>query len=469
MDYVNTDRFAAPGKHRFVDFADVFAKAIFVSLLALIALTAVPYGTAESWWKAFFICAVVALALLALIETTMRGHSNFGGRTLLMPLVLATIFAFLQTVPVGAGAIPGIPHSSWNAISFDPYGTLFFALQLLALTLAAALLFRYASTERRLSSLIHVVIGVAVASAIFGMMRQTTQHTTGFILPLIQPGQGYGQFVNQNHFAFLMEMGLGLTLGMIVGGGVRRERALIYFASMLPIWTALVLSNSRGGLLAMLAQVIAAVLLLPMVIPLANSTNGGLKALRLVRLLPVRLFFLVLLLLGVVGGTLWMGGDRLASRFEPGGKEADPAAVSRKEIWQATWEMSKAHPIAGVGMGGFWVAIPGYHKASGTLVPQETHNDYLELLASGGVIGAAIGIWFVTMLFNRTWTNFRSSNRFRRAASFGAALGIIGVGVHSLVDFGLHMIVNALIFMALIVIATTDLKVEDALQRKSIP
>jgi O-antigen ligase len=102
-------------------------------------------------------------------------------------------------------------------------------------------------------------------------------------------------------------------------------------------------------------------------------------------------------------------------------------------------------------------------------VPQETHNDYLELLASGGVIGAAIGIWFVTMLFNRTWTNFRSSNRFRRAASFGAALGIIGVGVHSLVDFGLHMIVNALIFMALIVIATTDLKVEDALQRKSIP
>ena len=35
-------------------------------------------------------------------------------------------------------------------------------------------------------------------------------------------------------------------------------------------------------------------------------------------------------------------------------------------------------------------------------------------------------------------------------------LGIVGVGVHSLFDFGLHMIVNALIFMTLIVIATTD-------------
>jgi O-antigen ligase len=262
-----------------------------------------------------------------------------------------------------------------------------------------------------------------------------------------------------------MEMGFGLTLGMIVGGGVRRERALIYFASLLPIWTALVLSNSRGGLLAMLAQVIAAVLLFPLAVPATKSNSGRLKALRVVRLLPVRLFLLMLLLLGVIGGTLWMGGDRLVSRFEPGRGELDPAGVSRKEIWKATWEMSKAHPIAGVGMGGYWVAIPGYHNASGTLVPQEAHNDYLELLASGGLIGAAIGIWFCAVLFKRTWTSFRSSSRFRRAASFGATLGIVGVGVHSLVDFGLHMIVNALIFITLTVIATTDLKVHSRFER----
>jgi len=230
------------------------------------------------------------------------------------------------------------------------------------------------------------------------------------------------QFVNQNHFAVLMEMGFGLTLGTILGGGMRRERALIYFASLLPIWTALVLSNSRGGLLAMLAQLIAAVLLFPVVVPPAKSNGAGRKAFQVARLLPVRIFFLVLLLLAVVGGTLWIGGDRLAGRFEPGPGERDPAAVSRREIWQATWKMWKAHPIAGVGMGGYWVAIPGYHNASGTLVPQEAHNDYLELLASGGIIGAAIGIWFCAVLFKRTQTSLRSPSRFRRAASFGAAL-----------------------------------------------
>ncbi|MCM3873323.1 MAG: O-antigen ligase family protein [Pyrinomonadaceae bacterium] len=461
MDYVDAaGHVAAPVQHRVRGFADVSAKTVFASLLALIVLTAVPYGTVEPWWKAFFICAIMTLSLLSVVEGTLSGSWHIGGREQLIPLVVACVFAFLQTVPFGARAIPSITHASWNAVSADPYGTRFFVLQLLALTLAAALLFRYASTERRLRIVINVIIAVAVVSAIFGMMRQTTQHSAGFIfLPLIKPGQGYGQFVNQNHFAFLMEMGFGLTLGMILGGGVRRERALICFAALLPIWTALVLSNSRGGLLAMLVQIIAAVLVFPVVVPV-EPNSAGLKVLQVVRLWPVRVLLLVLLLLGVVGGTLWIGGDRLASRFEPGHRERDPSAVSRKEIWQATWDMWKAHPIAGVGMGGYWVAIPGYHNASGTLVPQEAHNDYLELLASGGIVGAAIGIWFGAVLFKRVRTTLRSPGRFRRAASFGAVLGIVGVGVHSLFDFGLHMIVNALIFMTLIVIATTVLNDE---------
>jgi O-antigen ligase len=128
--------------------------------------------------------------------------------------------------------------------------------------------------------------------------------------------------------------------------------------------------------------------------------------------------------------------------------------------------MSKAHPIAGVGLGGYWIAIPGYHNASGTLVPQEAHNDYLELLASGGIIGIALAIWFAVVVFKRVRRNFQSSNRFHRAASFGATLGIAGVAVHSLFDFGLHIIVNALIFVALIVIATTELKEENSFAAK---
>jgi O-antigen ligase len=106
-------------------------------------------------------------------------------------------------------------------------------------------------------------------------------------------------------------------------------------------------------------------------------------------------------------------------------------------------------------MGGYWAAIPRFHDASGTMTPQEAHNDYLELLASGGLVGLALGVWFAVVVFKRTRENLRSPNRFRRAACLGATIGIAGAAVHSLVDFGLHTIVNALVFTTLIVIATS--------------
>ena len=118
--------------------------------------------------------------------------------------------------------------------------------------------------------------------------------------------------------------------------------------------------------------------------------------------------------------------------------------------------MFKAHPVLGVGMGGYWAAIPTFHDASGTMTPQEAHNDYLELLASGGVVGFALG----HLVRGGCLANERVKICARRIASgalpaFGAAIGIAGVAVHSLVDFGLHMIVNALVFTTLIVIATS--------------
>ncbi|MCA1601579.1 MAG: O-antigen ligase family protein [Acidobacteria bacterium] len=134
--------------------------------------------------------------------------------------------------------------------------------------------------------------------------------------------------------------------------------------------------------------------------------------------------------------------------------EESRQGASRNEIWRSTWQMFKANPIVGVGMNGYWAAIPAYHEASGTLTPQEAHNEYLELLSSGGIIGLAIGVWFAVVLFRRIRENLRSPNPFRRTTCFAASLGIVGVAVHSLLDFGLHMIVNALVFIALAVIAT---------------
>jgi O-antigen ligase len=436
---------------------------VFSSLLGLVILAAIPYGTAEAWWKALLVCSVLALTIVWLIEGFFSGNWIGDGASLVLPMATLALFSFVQTLSFGhSGAQAGeLSRATWIAISADPYQTRFFAAQLLALTLAGLFLFRYASTEGRWLTLINVVIGVAVASAVFGIIRQTTQHKLGFGLSLLPAHSGYAQFINKNHFALLMEMGLGLCLGMILGGARKREQALIYLAALLPVWTALVLSGSRGGLVAMLAQVTAAVLLFSAVGPKARSTEVISRVANIAGSWPLRLVLLVVLISGVVIGTLWMGGDQLATRLEESHRQltADNTGsrqgVSRNEIWRVTLRMFAAHPIFGVGMGGYWAAVPQFHDASGTMRPQEAHNDYLELLASGGLFGLGIAIWFGMAALRRTRENLRSPNRFRRAACFGAAVGIVGVAVHGLVDFGLHMMVNALIFTTLLVIATS--------------
>jgi len=249
--------------------AVVLNKLIFGALVVLIVITPIPYGTVEPWWKAAFICAVFAICILALIESLITGSIEIRGRSVLLPMLALSALAFLQTLSLGARSEANL--SIWNAISTDPYQTRFFTLQMLALTAFLALLYRYASTERRVRVLVYTVLAIAVASAVFGILRQSTQQQIGFLLPLLKQNQGYGQFINKNHFAYLMEMAFGLGLGIILGGGVKRDRLMIYVALLLPIWTALVLANSRGGVLAMIAQIVVAVLLLSSVQKLTQS------------------------------------------------------------------------------------------------------------------------------------------------------------------------------------------------------
>ena len=413
----------------------------------MIVVAPVPYGTVEPWWKAAFVCAVFAICIAALIETLKHRIERIEGASILLPMLALSTLAFLQTLSLGSRTEANL--SVWNTISADPYQTRFFALQMLALSTLLALLYRYASTERRVRVLVYTVLAIAVASAVFGILRQTTQHETGFLLPLLKKNQGYGQFINKNHFAYLMEMAFGLGLGIVLGGGVARDRLMIYVALLLPIWTGLVLANSRGGILAMLAQVIVAVLLLV-------SSPREYELPRIAQSAALRAVLLVVLVIGVLFGTFWVGGDRLATNFENATSEiaSTSTGASRNEIWRATLKMFAAHPIVGVGLGAYWIGITAYHEASGLMTPQEAHNDYLELLSSGGLIGLALGVWFAIAVVRKIRQNLSTDIGYKRAVRFGAVLGLTGVAAHSLVDFGLHIMTNAVVFIVLIMIAT---------------
>lgn len=466
---------SAPAKPASSRASIILERIIFYTLLVLIAVVATPYGIVSPWRgviEAGFECGVFALGILWMIEGMLSGAWVSRKHLLLLPLLLLVAFAYIQSLPLG-----GSPSSTriiapgWQAISFDPYETRLMVLKLLAYTLALGLLLRYTSSRGRLRVLILFVIGIGVASALFALLRQTTQRgAPDFLFPFVRLDRGYGQFVNRNHFAFLMEMALGLALGWLAGGGARRDRLLLYLSAAIPLWVALILSSSRGGIFSMLCQLLLLALLFSAVrSPKGSDARKANSPSRLHRIKDSPIFRLTLgafLLAVTLIGVIWVGGEQIISRFETiqdevaADVEESSSGSRRQEIWGATWEMIKSHPLLGVGLGGYWTAVPQYHNASGKMTPQQAHNDYLELLASGGVIGVLPGAWFVFLLVKFARERLRSNDPFRRAACFGAIMGLFGIAIHSLVDFGLHIPINALICLTLVSIATFNGQLE---------
>ncbi|HEY0377622.1 MAG TPA: O-antigen ligase family protein [Pyrinomonadaceae bacterium] len=450
--------------------ARLLGRAIFSCALLLIVLAAIPYGSVEFWWASFFELGVFAVTALWAVEALVGG--GFRERRwlwLLIPAGCLTLFSLLQTIPLGRGAGGGIENSLPYAVSADPFETYHFALKLAALSLLGALLLRFTTSRARLHALVLTIVGVGAASAVFGILRQSMQHAdVGFVLPALPRGVGYAQIISRNQFAFMMEMALGAALGMVFRRGGRYEASLVHLAPALPIGAALILANSRGGILTMMCQLLLlALLVVPAPAPAAHEVGGEgdarpARRRRLLVSLAARVVLVASLLVLAAVAVVHVGGERVVSNLSTVSEELGPGDAAtrwntrRVDIWRATWEMIKDHPLAGVGFGGYWTAITEYHDASGAYTPQQAHNDYLEILASGGVIGCAIFLWLAVVVLRRARQVFLHGDSFRRAACLGALVGLFGVAVHSLFDFGLHLTINSALFVVLLVIATAD-------------
>jgi O-antigen ligase len=185
-----------------------------------------------------------------------------------------------------------------------------------------------------------------------------------------------------------------------------------------------------------------------------HSENVAARKASIIKRWAATVALIAVLLVGSIAAVIFVGGDPLASRIDTLSVELNQQTAQtytlRQNIWQATWALIKDHPIAGVGFGGYWVAIAQYHRASGETTPQQAHNDYLELTASGGVVAVAIAVWFALIFANVARRAVNQEKRSGAAVAVGAVVGISTVAIHSLVDFGLHVPINAMVFAALI-------------------
>lgn len=451
--------------------AQAFEMSAFYGLLVVIVLAAIPYGTVEPWSESLLLFLISILSLLRILEGLISGAGRVQGVVLLAPLVGLLMLATIQIIPLESMAQANtLTGEISRTMSFDPFATQRFIFQLIGLLLGGELLLRYTNSERRLSLLVHLVIAVGLASAIFGIARQLFRGSFGEMLsPYLVPEVGYAQFINRNHFSYLMEMTLGVLVGLILKRGVTPARQSLYVGMAAVIWVALVLANSRGGLLSMIGLLLFAASLHLATRQWNGSHRFNTSSLRGPQMAAhLKAVFVSLVAVAVLCGVIVfavavVGGDPVVAHLEtvPGElRDERDQGMRRTDIWHATWELTKEHPFVGVGFGAYGTAITKYDRSSGEASLQQAHNDYLEILASGGMFAAALILIFIVGLIWRIRRELNTRHKFRRAASFGAAVGLFAVALHSVVDFGLHTMINALFFLLLVVIASAKIRIE---------
>src|SRR2546421_2692557 len=329
-------------------------KLAFCLLLAVMVLAVIPYGTVDVWWEAVFECSVFVITTLWIFQGLFRGAWEVKGLLpLILPLILITVYAFAQTIPWPAGFGNS---TSQHTITIDRYQTYLTARKALALTLFFGLLWLHTSTRVRFRWLVRLVIGLGFASALFGIARQLIQSPNsqvGFVLPFLFYGVGYGQFIYHNLFAYLMEMTFALVIGLVVGGGIAKDRILIYVAIALVLWTGLMFSNSRGGVLSLVCQ---SIFLLFMSLSwysarrLARERQEEHPWLAVIsRSRLIRTIMVVLIVAVLVVGLIWMGGEDFASRMSQlHSREQTEDNLTRTSAWHSSWTLIKHQPWTGV-------------------------------------------------------------------------------------------------------------------------
>ncbi len=414
-----------------------FNRAAFLLILTVFVLMTMLYGGVHQPVLALFYVSAALLAVLWVADAWLNGL-RFSRNLLQVPLLALGVYAVVQVIPFGTisdvGSVTGIPRT----ISVEPFATSIAAVQIFSLLLFFAAMLVFVDRAKRLRRLTGFLTIFGSAYAFFAILQSVLSPDAIFGIYKPAFSHPFGTFVNRNDYAAMMVMFMSLPLGMVFTGAIARDKRLLYLIAVGLMGTSLLLSQSRGGLITFIIEVLFLVIL-------TTHQRGKQKLL-------LRLALSVLLLLAAVGGAFFVGGETSLVRFSSDAikAEAPTETTNRFHIWSTTTRMIAENMPLGVGLGAFPAVYPRYDTASGYERVEQAHNDYLQLISDAGAVGAALGIVFLFLLIKQGKNVSGIDNLLRRAIAAGSLAGVIAVLVHSAFDFVLHITAVSLLFLMLL-------------------
>lgn len=393
---------------------------------------------------------LLIVALLALLLTPGRWEPG-AVRTPLLLLAALALLMLAQLLPLPPGlwnALPGRElHAeaaaaagiaeAWRPLSLAPYLTMNSLLALLPAAVAMLGMARLRDDQRR--AMLPLLIGVACASALLGIVQLTgAPDGPAYFYEITHSGSAVGFFANRNHQAALLALAFPmLRVWTLQARGERaryRFRLAVAAATGLLLVPMLVATGSRLGVLLGLIGIAAALLLAPLTDPARRSPRA--------RLLVAAAW---LVPLASALAAIALGRGLAIERIVGGDLGAEPRLTHLPVLL----DLLKANFAFGTGFGTFdplfrnvepdWALSPRYFN--------HAHNEPIELLLSGGIPALLILLGFLL------WWGRRAVRAFApaRAAPIPgfARLGLVMIAMllfSSLVEYALRTPLMGMIF-----------------------
>jgi O-antigen ligase len=428
-------------------------KIISSGFIGLILFTALAHGAVEPWSEFVFVAWTAVLGLLWAIKAVRERK--------LMLFVPQTAWPLLALILLGVVQATAFRDAAGNvrSLSLDVEATRGTVLMLCSLLLCSLIAANFLAHRERLERLAFFLTIFGLLLSTFALVQYFTWNDKLYWLRAAHTETSFGPFVNRNHYAGYIELLLPWPVILMLSRTRREEKLFYGFAAA---WMAMsaVFSLSRGGMISVFTELMFLAAFGPRGDRDYSTDYTGNRRFGafLLRVGAVAAIFAA-----TIGGLNWLGAERVVNRLVPEqetaqASEADgvPANGSqnnwddRRELWRDSWAVFRAHPLTGVGLGAFEVAFPAHDQSNNVsrIVTPQTHNDYLQALTDGGLVGGLIVLWFLAISARAIWRGLRLAEPLMSLSVLACGAGMFGLLVHSLFDFNLQLLSHALLFLS---------------------
>ncbi len=340
--------------------------------------------------------------------------------------------------------------SQWLSLSFDVGQsniTLFKSLSYCFLFFISLTLI---NTAERLRYTLIVISAAGVFQAIYGSLEVLSGLKYSLVFKLPVSYIATGSFVYKNHYANFLLLCLSAAIGYMIAnlriqvGSSHRERLrrivhfwlsnkVLFRIGIIIMVIALVMSRSRMGNSAFfIAMTITATLGLIFFKPRQKNYV---------------VLFISMLVIDILIVSSLFGLKQVQQRIE----QTTLAQESRDEVITDALPILNQHGILGTGGGTFYTVYPQFQSDTIQHFYDHAHNEYLQFIIEFGLVGAALLAALVLLCFKSAIIAIRHRRHpLPRGVAFASVMAVIGMALHSTVDFPLQAPANTAIFIVLL-------------------